>query len=271
MHFMDVKKSLAIMQQLKQYDSPTICNAIEIIKGSRQNSGFTYAPVFCTEPQLPPMVGFAKTAKIRGKTPSVDDPQQILQRRLDYHTYMGSEVQIEGSYDGSVGDSGVGDSGVAMNTAMNMATNTPTLPAVAVIEDMDYPSPVACFFGEINMVVHKGLGLKGVLTSGLVRDLDSMEKGMPIIAAGVGISHAHVHVREINTKVNIMGMEVMPNQMVHADKHGAVVIEDDKILQALPEAINHIIAKEKIVIDAARQPDFDAAKLNEAWNKFIAK
>ena len=263
MHFMDVKKSLAIMQQLKQYDSPTICNAIEIIKGSRQSSGFTYAPVFCTEPQLPPMVGFAKTAKIRGKTPSVDDPQQILQRRLDYHTYMGSEVQIEGS--------DVGDSGAAMNTAMNMATNTPTLPAVAVIEDMDYPSPVACFFGEINMVVHKGLGLKGVLTSGLVRDLDSMEKGMPIIAAGVGISHAHVHVKEINTKVNIMGMEIMPNQMVHADKHGAAVIEDDKILQALPEAINHIIAKEKIVIDAARQPDFDAAKLNEAWNKFIAK
>ncbi len=259
MHFMDVKKSLAIMQQLKQYDSPTICNAIEIIKGSRQSSGFTYAPVFCTEPQLPPMIGFAKTAKIRGKTPSTDDPQQILQRRLDYHTYMGSEVQIEGS------------NGEDSGAAVNMATNAEILPAVAVIEDMDYPSPVACFFGEINMVVHKGLGLKGVLTSGLVRDLDSMEKGMPIIASGVGISHAHVHVKEINTKVNIMGMEVMPNQMVHADKHGAVVIEDDKILQALPEAINHIIAKEKIVIDAARQPDFDAAKLNEAWKRFIAK
>ena len=268
---MDVKKSLAIMQQLKQYDSPTICNAIEIIKGSRQSSGFTYAPVFCTEPQLPPMVGFAKTAKIRGKTPSVDDPQQILQRRLDYHTYMGSEVKIEGSYIG--GDGGVGGVGGVGNSgaSVNMTANTSTLPAVAVIEDMDYPSPVACFFGEINMVVHKGLGLKGVLTSGLVRDLDSMEKGMPIIASGVGISHAHVHVKEINTKVNIMGMEVMPNQMVHADKHGAVVIEDDKILQALPEAINHIIAKEKIVIDAARQPDFDAAKLNEAWKKFIAK
>lgn len=240
---------LDIINSLKQYDTPTICNAIEIIKGGRQNTGFTQGQVVCTESQLPPIVGYAKTAKISGRQPTTQSPAEVLQMRIAYHTYMGA----------------------GMGASIGKAPDERSRPAVAVLEDLDYPSPIACFWGEINMAVHKGLGFEGVLTSGLMRDLDAMEKGMQIIAAGVGVSHAFVTVKEIDTEVDVMGLKVKPDQLIHADRHGAVVIDDEQMLTELPAAIQTIIDKEKIVLDAAKANDFSSESLNQAWLKFVGK
>ena len=236
--FMDKGKIFAL---LKKYDTPTICNAIEIIKGKRQGSGFTRGQVFSTAPDLPPMVGYAKTATISGAEPSQQTPQEILALRLAYHSYMAEEPR----------------------------------PAIAVVEDLDYPNPIACFFGEINMVVHRGLGLDGVLTSGLVRDLDALypkkksKNEIAIIASAVGVSHAHVTVKGFNQEVDIMGIKVKPGQIIHADKHGAVVIENEEMLRVLPAAIAKLIDREHIVIDAAKEKGFNGEKLNQAWLRFV--
>ena len=235
------KHTHKIFAQLRKYDTPTISNAIEIIKGKRQGSGFTRKPVFSTAPNLPPMVGYAKTACISGAEPSEQSQEEILALRLAYHSYMAEDPR----------------------------------PAVAVVQDLDYPEPIASFFGEINMVVHKGLGLEGVLTSGLVRDLDALypakmtKDEIAIIASGVGVSHAHVTVKSFNQDVDIMGMKVRPGQIIHADKHGAVVIEDEDMLRALPAAVAKVIEQEAIVIDVAKEKDFNAEKLNQAWLRFV--
>src|SRR6516225_1841565 len=56
---------VALLEKLKSYDTPTICNALEIVDPARRLTGFTTKPLVCPFPHLPPIVGYAKTATIR--------------------------------------------------------------------------------------------------------------------------------------------------------------------------------------------------------------
>ena len=58
-------------------------------------------------------------------------------------------------------------------------------------------------------------------------------------------------------------MAVNDNDIVHADYHGAVVIPL-AALDKLPGAIELLARREKVVLDAARQPGFSAQKMRAA-------
>lgn len=81
-------------------------------------------------------------------------------------------------------------------------------PSAAVIEDTDYPNCIAGWWGEVHAAVHKGLGLAGAVTNGVMRDLDVMDEGFPVLAGSIGVSHGFVHVVEIGTPVNVFGITV---------------------------------------------------------------
>jgi regulator of RNase E activity RraA len=142
-------------------------------------------------------------------------------------------------------------------------------PSAAVIEDVDHPNCIAGWWGEVHVAVHKGLGLAGALTNGVMRDLDVMDEGFPVLAGSIGPSHGFVHVVEIGTPVNIKGMRVAQDELIHADRHGALVIPKD-VIPELKAAIDSVISSEAIVLGPARKPDFDIKKLEEAWAKFEA-
>lgn len=140
-------------------------------------------------------------------------------------------------------------------------------PAIAVIEDTDHPNCVAAWWGEVHSAVHKGLGMAGALTNGVMRDLDDMEPGFPVIAGSIGPSHGFVHVREIGTRVDIVGLNVEEGDLVHADRHGAVVVPAD-IIPRLGAAIERLLSTEQIILEPARRSDFDIEKLEAAWAEF---
>ena len=222
-----------LLALLRSVDTPTVCNAIEVVQGKRGFNQFTRGTVQCSAPDEPAMVGYARTAKIAAKIPSDDPPDLIRTQRMAYYRYM-SEA------DG---------------------------PAIAVIEDEDFPNAVGAYWGEINTSVHKGFGLAGALTNGVMRDLGDLPDNFPVIAGSVGPSHGFVHVLEIATPVTVFGMEVADNEMVHADRHGALVIPDD-YLGAVGGAIAKLLETEKIVLNAARAPGFDFASFEAAWAEF---
>ena len=60
----------SLIEDLQQFDTPTVCNALEIVAPKRRGYGFTTKPLVCTRPELPPMVGIARTATIRAAHPS---------------------------------------------------------------------------------------------------------------------------------------------------------------------------------------------------------
>ena len=214
---------------LRAVDTPTICNAIEAVEGARRGTGFTRHPVVAVDPALPPMVGYARTARIRAAEPPDLTPDRVRAMRLEYYEYIASAG-----------------------------------PTVVAIEDADWPQPVGAFWGEVNVAIHKGFGVAGAITNGLVRDLGMLDPGFQVLASAVGPSHAFVHLIEFDCPVNVFGLDVRPGDLVHADRHGAVVV-DPATAPRLPEGIDLVLRKEKPILDAARGPDFSVEKLRQAW------
>ena len=224
-----------LLRLLREVDTPTVCNAIEVAQGKRGFNRFTRGTMIHSKPGDPAIVGFARTAKIAGLVPTDESPEIISARRMDYFRSMAE---------------GQG-------------------PTAAVIQDLDYPNCIAGWWGEVNVAVHKGLGLIGAVTNGVMRDLDVIDDGFPVLASSIGPSHGFVHVVEIVTPVKIMSLEVMQNELIHADRHGALVVPSN-IIADLKDAIGTVIANEALVLGPAREPGFDIKKLEEVWAKFEA-
>jgi len=139
------------------------------------------------------------------------------------------------------------------------------MPSISVIQDLDGPDiGLGSFWGEVNSHVHKGLGCIGVVTDGSVRDLDVWAEGFFALAGSIMPSHANVHVVDIGTVVNVAGMIVSPNDVIHADRHGAVVVPSD-VIKKVPAAAEQIARREKVLIEASKSPGFSLERLRKAF------
>ncbi|WP_323130293.1 hypothetical protein [Sinorhizobium medicae] len=78
-----------------------------------------------------------------------------------------------------------------------------------------------------------------------------------------------MHVEAIGVPVSVFGLTVAPGDLVHADRHGAVVVPPD-IIPVLAAAIEKLRATERLILEPARQQGFDLAKFEEAWARFEA-
>jgi regulator of RNase E activity RraA len=224
----------ALITLLKSVDTPTVCNAIEVAQGKRGFNAFTRGTMLASDLKGV-IVGYAVTAQIAALAPPTEDAAVIRARRMDYYKAMAQ---------GGAG-------------------------AVAVVEDLDYPHCIGAYWGEVNTTIHKGFGMAGALTNGVMRDLGDLAADFPVVAGSIGPSHGFVHVRSVNQPIRIMGMDVRPGDFIHADRHGAVVVPPDVIGQ-LAAAIAKMQATEKLVLDPARGPGFDFAAFEAAWLAFEA-
>lgn len=222
-----------LLTLLKSVDTPTVCNAIEVAQGKRGFANFTRGTMLSSAPEAGAVVGYARTARIAALQPSSEPPEVIRSRRMAYYKHMSEGPR----------------------------------PGLAVVEDLDFPHCIGAYWGEINTTVHKGFGLSGALTNGVMRDLGDLPEGFPVIAGSIGPSHGFVHVREIATPVEIFGMTVQDGDLIHADRHGALVIPPEVIPQ-LAAAITSLLETEQLILAPARQPGFDFAAFEAAWAAF---
>ena len=216
-----------LFEQLKNFDTPTIANALEIAAGRRSTEGFTRKTLIAANPKLKPIVGYARTAMIRSSTPF--DAKFRREKQAAYYEYI----------------------------------TQPKLPSIAVIQDIDNTPGLGAFWGEVNTNIHCGLGCVGALTNGSMRDLEMMQPNFQCLAASLSPSHAWVHVVDIGVKVDVCGLFVTDGDIIHADHHGAVVIPAD-LLEKIPAAIDLMARKEKVLLDAAKAPGFNIEKLRAA-------
>jgi regulator of RNase E activity RraA len=217
---------------LRSVDTPTVCNAIEEVLGRRMGLGYSRSPVVCANPLLPPIVGYARTAKIGGAEPSKLSKQAQRDLRIAYYRYAAS---------------GSG-------------------PNVVVLEDTDSPPGLGAFWGEVNTAIHQGLGVMGCLTNGSFRDIDMLAPGFQIVGGSIMPSHAFVHVREIDVPVSVFGLNIEPGDLIHADRHGAVVIGADSV-DKIAHGIDVTTRKEAPILKAARSPGFNVEALIKAWGE----
>jgi regulator of RNase E activity RraA len=224
--------TLADLELLRRWDTPTICNAMELVAPSRRGRGFTLQPFTTADTSLPPICGLARTGRIRAAAPSGRTKEQDRAARIGWYEYVAEA----------------------------------DLPTIVMIEDLDESPGFGAFWGEVNSNVHKGLGCQGCVTSGSFRDLDMLAPGFQIIGGMVNPSHAHVHMVDFRGEVTIHGMSCAHDDVVHADRHGAVVIPAEAVRQ-LPAAIDLCTRREAVILDMCKRDDFDIHKLKEALAK----
>jgi regulator of RNase E activity RraA len=135
---------------------------------------------------------------------------------------------------------------------------------VVVIEDKDEPAGYGAFWGEVQTNVHKALGCLGAVTNGSIRDIAEVAEGFQMLAGSLSPSHAYVHVVEFGIPVTIHGMAVKSGDLIHADRHGAVVVPVDKI-DAMPAALDGLMKQEARIIGAARAPGATVESIKAAF------
>lgn len=218
----------AQLDELRALDTPTVCNALEVVSPERRGSGYSVKPFFCPRPELGSMVGYARTGTMRSMQPTGATAAEATEARLAYYDHIGE---------------GPG-------------------PTITVIEDLDAIPGYGAWWGEVNTNIHKGLGSLGVITNGSIRDLDDAAEGFHMLAGMAGPSHAWVRIEEYAVTVTVHGMTVNPGDLIHADQHGAVVIPPD-VADKVPQAAADIAKSEHVLISASQQAGFSAAKLRE--------
>jgi regulator of RNase E activity RraA len=202
---------------LRSIDTPTVCNLLEVVAPERRGFGYTVRHLHCPFPDLPPMVGFAKTATMRAQDRVPLGESGYMSKRLDYLDYIATAPQ----------------------------------PGIVVIQDLDEIVGFGAFWGEVQTNVHKALGCLGTITNGSIRDIPQVAPGFQMLAGSIAPSHAFVHVVDYGTNVNIHGMAVKSGDLIHADRHGAVVVPLDTI-DGMKAAADKVAAKEAQIIEAAR-------------------
>ena len=211
-----------LLAALKALDTPTLCNALERVAPERTGYGYTTRPLVCVRPELEPIVGYARTATIRAVQPSAREGAAEREARLAYYESIAAGPH----------------------------------PTVTVSEDIDPAPGVGAWWGEVQTHLHRGLGSLGVVTNGSVRDLGELAEGFQVLAGNVGPSHAFVHPVAWGIPVSVHGMRVCPGDLVHADRHGAVVVPEE-LAALLPAAAKEIVKGESVLIEASKKPGFE--------------
>lgn len=196
---------------LRKFDTPTVCNVIELFAVRPRSTGYMDKSIQACYPKLPPMVGFALTSEFRALSPSRSD------------AYGGLPAQLE-------------------------AIPSLSGPPVIVFQDLDAPSAAATF-GEVMCSTYKSFGAAGLITSGTGRDLDQVEAlDFPTFTNGTCCSHGDCHILSVNVPVVVGGITIYPNDLLHGDCNGVTTIPID-IASEIPDACAEFMNAELHVID----------------------
>jgi len=206
------------LEFLRSIDTPTVCNLVEVVARERRGFGYTVKHLHCPFPELPSIVGFAKTVTFKARDTVPLGEANYMQKRLDYLDYVAGEPR----------------------------------PSIMVMEDLDGEHVgYGAFWGEVQSNIHKALGCLGVVTNGSIRDIPMIAPGFQMLAGSIVPSHAYVHVVDVGIDVTVHGMAVKSGDLVHADRHGAIVVPVDKI-DAMQAALDVLAAREAKIIAAAK-------------------
>lgn len=199
------------LSRLTQFDTPTICNAIELFEVRPRSEGYMDSRIRACFSEMPPIAGYASTATMRCAFPKRDG-------------------DIYGSLDEQV----------------SRFEELPG-PAVVVYQDLDDP-PVAATFGEIMCSTYQAFGAAGLITSGAARDLDQVRKiGFAAFSNGAICSHGYSHIVDLHRAVRVGGVTVHPGDLIHADGNGITTIPPE-IAADLADAAAEYVVAEAIVL-----------------------
>jgi 4-hydroxy-4-methyl-2-oxoglutarate aldolase len=224
--------SAADLDLLKQYDTPTISNVIELFDVRPRTAGYMDGRIRACFPEMPPVVGYASTATMR-----------TAWARAEGDVYSGLDEQVArfGDFPG---------------------------PAIVVFQDLDDPS-VGATFGEVMCASYQCFGAVAIITSGPARDLDQVRRlGFAAFSNGVICSHGYSHITSVHHPVRVGGLEVRPGDLLHADANGVCSIPAE-IASEVAQASAEYVAAESVCIDCARSGNRDVKAYGDSRREML--
>lgn len=195
------KLSHSDLLKLKRWNTPTIYNGWEqITKHDSGGACFNLEETHDFMPHMGVMVGYAVTVVIEPSNP--EHRRKTPDAWNAYRRYVAAQ------------------SG----------------PKIVVVQDLDKPQVIGSFWGEVNANIHRALGCVGTITDGAIRDIDEMNNaGFKALARRLCVGHAYVHPVKWDCPVEVFGQKIRPGQLIHADKHGFLIIpeeDQERLLEA---------------------------------------
>lgn len=220
--------STQLLEKLGAFDTPTICNIIELFAIRPNNTGFMDGRIRAAFPEMPPMVGFAATATFRSSAPPPPG--------ADVYDAIEEQVARFAELSG---------------------------PPIVVFQDLDDPA-VAATFGEIMCTTYQTFGSVGLITSGAGRDLDQVRRlGYPVFTNGTICAHGYCYTPDVHVPVRVGGVMVYPDDLLHADVNGVTTIPKE-IASEVAGVGEAYVAAEAVILDTLRQFGPDPRRLHEA-------
>jgi len=223
------KETLA---KLAKFDTPSICNFIELFDIRPRNRGYMDGRIKCNFPELPPIVGFACTVAFRSDAPPAGG---------DAYGSIGAQLEQFAKLPG---------------------------PAMVVFQDLDDP-PAAAVFGEVMCSTYQGFGSVGLVTNGAGRDLEQVRAlKYPVFTGSTICSHGYCHMLHLGLPVRVGGLMVNQGDLLHADANGVTNIPIE-IASEVADVGGEFLAAEELVMKYVKGPgEKSAAKYNELRKEF---
>ena len=184
--------SAEIIEALRQFDSPTVSNAIEAFKVRNLTEGYVSMEIRCQFPDLKPMVGYAVTCTMDSTTPGPKRKGKLLE-------------------------------------FLDLLAAVPK-PTIVVAQDIGPDRLRSCFSGDLICSVYQALGAVGLVSTGGIRDMTGIQShapGFQVFAPGAVVSHGNVVKLDIDIPVTVGGLEIRPGDLLHGDESGLVKVPLD--------------------------------------------
>jgi regulator of RNase E activity RraA len=212
------------LEQLRRLDSCSVANAIETFGVRLRNTGFADSRVHCIFEDLPPMVGYAATVRIRTSEPPMGDGYYYRTDWLDH------------------------------------LLSVPA-PRVLVVEDLDPHPGLGSFLGDVHINILRVLGFVGAVTNGSVRNVREVRTlNFQLFAHNLSVSHAFAHVLDFGGPVVVGHMEVRPGDLMHGDINGVQTVPRE-VAHRIPAIAEEMIAQERQIVELCRSDHFSLEKL----------
>jgi regulator of RNase E activity RraA len=215
----------AMLERLRQLDSPTVANAIETFGVRIRNSGFADSSVRCIFEDFPPLVGYAATIRIRTAEPPMEGDSYYY--RLDWLDHL---------------------------------LSVPS-PRVLVIQDLDQHPGLGSFIGNVHANILRALGCSGVVTNGAVRNIEAARAlQFQMFAGNLSVSHAFAHLFDFGGPVEVGHLHVKRGDLLHGDRHGIQTVPIE-IAEKIPAVAQRMNAEEREIIEFCQSGNFTLEKL----------
>jgi regulator of RNase E activity RraA len=214
-----------LLDAIRQFDGSTISNAIEACNVRMRNAGFADGTIRCVFEELPPVVGYAVTARIRCSSPP--PVGHSYHDRTDWWNYI----------------------------------LTVPAPRIVVVEDVDDRPGLGAFIGDVHASILRALGCVAYVTNGSVRDLPPVRAmGFQFFAKSISISHAFVHLVDFAQPITVGGLPVASGDIVYGDRHGLLTIPPATV-HDIPLIAARMLEQERQVVELCQSPDFSLERL----------